>query len=226
MRRVFRAVCILAVLATISGTAATSSAQKSGTPKSQVPLTPAQTEGPFYPDKLPFDTDNDLVIVNDAKTPAKGAITHLSGKVLGAKGQPMAGALVEIWQVDGGGVYLHSKSHDRSKYDKNFQGYGRCITGPGGEYHFRTLKPVPYTFRTPHIHFMVKKDGKKLLTTQLYVKGEPLNQKDTLFKSLKDPKVRNSVQADFVPLKGSKSAELTARFDLVVGLTPDVIDDD
>src|SRR5882724_9288820 len=72
--------------------------------------TPRQTEGPFYPDKLPLDTDNDLLIINDGITTAVGEITHLSGKILDSRGDPLRNALVEIWQVDGHGVYLHSRS--------------------------------------------------------------------------------------------------------------------
>ena len=96
--------------------------------------TPAQTEGPFYPDKLPLDTDNDLLIVNDAITPAVGKITHLSGRVLDLKGNPVRNALVEIWQVDGKGVYLHSGSDKGKERDANFQGFGRFLTGSSGEY--------------------------------------------------------------------------------------------
>src|SRR5437588_2367429 len=83
--------------------------------------TPAQTEGPFYPDRLPLDTDNDLLIVNDSITPAVGEVTYLSGKVLDAKGNPVRNALVEIWQVDGKGIYLHSACPGVEKRDKNFQ---------------------------------------------------------------------------------------------------------
>jgi len=183
-------------------------------------------EGPFYPDKLPPDTDNDLVLVGNSMTPAKGAITHLSGAILGVNGKPVTTALVEIWQVDHNGVYLHSKSDNRANYDKNFQGFGRCITNLKGEYYFRTIKPVPYPGRTPHIHFIVIKDGKRVLTTQMYVKGEPRNQKDSILNALRDPKVRESIIVDFAPLKSSKSGELIARFDISVGLTPVVIDDD
>ena len=188
--------------------------------KKGVTQTPAQMEGPFFPDKLPADTDNDLVIVNNSRTPAKGAVTHLSGKVLGANGKPVANAVVEIWQVDSNGIYIHSESHNRANYDKNFQGFGRCNTGLNGEYYFRTIKPVPYPGRTPHIHFIVKKDGKRLLTTQMYVKGEPQNEKDFILNSIKDKKVRDSLIVDFTPLKGSKSGELEAHFNIVVGLTP------
>ena len=76
-------------------------------------LTPRQTEGPFYPDRLPLDTDNDLIIVNDGITPAVGEITHLTGKLLDANGNPLRNAVVEIWQVDGNGVYLHTPSAQR-----------------------------------------------------------------------------------------------------------------
>src|SRR5438270_2964600 len=71
----------------------------------QLILTPRQTEGPFYPDHLPLDTDNDLIIVNDALTPAVGQITHLSGRVVDGRGDPIRNALVEIWQTDNNGVY-------------------------------------------------------------------------------------------------------------------------
>src|SRR5437868_11091578 len=118
----------------------------------ELTLTPRQTEGPFYPDKLPLDTDNDLLIVNDSITPAVGKITHLTGRILDAKGNPLRNALVEIWQVDNNGVYLHSRDTHATR-DKNFQGFGRFLTGSTGEYYFRTVKPVPYPGRTPHIHF-------------------------------------------------------------------------
>src|SRR6266542_164656 len=99
--------------------------------------TPKQTEGPFYPDHLPLDTDNDLIIVNDNITPAVGEITHLNGRILDARGQPIRNALVEIWQVDNHGVYLHSKDTHAAR-EKNFQGFGRFLTGSSGEYYFRT----------------------------------------------------------------------------------------
>src|SRR5713226_2633103 len=70
--------------------------------------TPRLTEGPFFPDKLPLDTDNDLLIVNNSITPAVGEITHLTGRVLGGSGEPIRDAVVEIWQVDNRGVYLHT----------------------------------------------------------------------------------------------------------------------
>jgi len=178
--------------------------------------TPRQTEGPFYPDKLPLDTDNDLLIVNDAITPAVGTVTHLTGKVLDAKGNPVRNALVEIWQCDNKGVYLHSADSGRRATDKNFQGFGRFLTSSTGEYYFRTIKPVPYPGRTPHIHFKIKRGGKELLTTQCYIKGEPRNARDGIFRSLRDPKARDAVLVAFNPIKESKIGELAAKFDIVL----------
>ena len=182
--------------------------------------TPAQTEGPFYPDKLPLDTDNDLIIVNNSVTPAVGKISHLSGRILDAKGNPVKNALVEIWQCDNNGAYLHSQSSNRKKYDKNFQGFGRFLTGSKGEYYFRTIKPVPYHPRTPHIHFKIKKGDKELLTTQMYVKGEKQNEKDGIYRSIKDAKARESITIAFEPVKDSRIGELSANFDVVLGVTP------
>lgn len=181
--------------------------------------TPRQTEGPFYPDKLPLDTDNDLLVINEALTPAVGEITYVSGRILDAKGEPLRNAVVEIWQCDQQGAYLHSRTDNREKRDKNFQGFGRFVTGSTGEYLFRTIKPVPYPGRSPHIHYKVKRAGKELLTTQLYVKGHPGNEKDGIWSRLKD-KQRESVTVDFAPLKGAKAGELAAKFDLVLGVTP------
>jgi protocatechuate 3,4-dioxygenase beta subunit len=183
--------------------------------------TPPQTEGPFYPDKLPLDTDNDLIIVNDNLTPAVGQITHLSGRILDARGNPVKNALVEIWQVDGKGVYLHSGDSGRRKRDANFQGFGRFLTGSSGEYYFRTVKPVAYPGRTPHIHYKIKRGGKELLTTQCYVKGDPGNERDFIFRSIRDAKARASVLVAFNPVKGSRIGELTAKFDVVLGVTPE-----
>ncbi len=185
--------------------------------------TPRQTEGPFYPNKLPLDTDNDLLIINDAITPAVGDITHLSGRILDAKGNPIRNALVEIWQCDSKGVYLHTASSGTSRNrDTNFQGFGRFLTASSGDYYFRTIKPVVYPGRTPHIHFKIKRGGKELLTTQCYVKGEALNQKDGIYQSIRDAKQRESVTIDFFRLKDSKIGEFAAKFDIVLGITPEV----
>ena len=83
------------------------------TKTAELPLTAPFTEGPFYPDKLPLDTDNDLLILNDATTPAVGEVTHLTGRVTNANGEPVRNATVEIWQCDANGAYIHSRSGNR-----------------------------------------------------------------------------------------------------------------
>jgi protocatechuate 3,4-dioxygenase beta subunit len=181
--------------------------------------TPRQTEGPFYPDQLPLDTDNDLLIINDAITPAVGEITYLSGRVLEANSEPVRSALVEIWQVDSKGAYLHSKSANRANRDTHFQGFGRFLTGSTGEYLFRTVKPVPYPGRTAHIHFAVKLRGRDKFTTQCYVRGEPRNETDGILNGIRDPRARASVIVPFVPVKGLQAGELGARFDIILGST-------
>jgi protocatechuate 3,4-dioxygenase, beta subunit len=183
--------------------------------------TPKQTEGPFYPDKLPLDTDNDLLIINDASTPAIGEVTHLTGRILDAKGDPVRNALVEIWQVDGNGAYIHSKDSQKDKHDKNFQGFGRFLTGSTGDYYFRTIKPVKYPGRCPHIHYKILKGNKELLVTQCYIKGEQSNDRDGVYRGIRDPKARDSVTIDFQPIKDSKVGELAARFEIVLGFTPE-----
>jgi len=189
----------------------------------QLALTPKQTEGPFYPDKLPLDTDNDLLIINDKTTAAIGEVAYLSGRILDAKGDPIKNATIEIWQCDQNGVYLHTRDSDRKqdKQDKNFQGFGRFMTSSSGEYLFRTIKPVSYPGRTPHIHVKVKHKGKELLTTQCYVKGHAGNDRDGILRSIRDEKQRENIIIDFAPIKDAKAGELAAKFDVVIGFTPE-----
>ena len=179
--------------------------------------TPRVTEGPFYPPRLPLDTDNDLIVINKSLTPAVGEITHLTGRVLGLSGEPINNALVEIWQCDARGVYI---AEGRNRGDVNFQGFGRFTTGTKGEYRFRTIKPVPYSGRTPHIHVKVKKGDRELLTTQLFISGHPQNERDGVLRGIRDRFDRELVLVDFKPIKDSKVGELSARFDIVIGRTP------
>ena len=183
--------------------------------------TPQATEGPFYPDHLPLDTDNDLLVINSGTTSAIGTVAYVTGRVLDAKGNPLRNATVEIWQCDNNGAYLHSGTGNKEKQDKNFQGFGRFLTGATGEYLFRTIRPVPYPGRTPHIHFKIKHGGKDLLTTQLYIKGHEGNEKDGIWKNIRDAKQRENCTVDFAPLAGAKAGELGAKFEIVLGVTPE-----
>ena len=180
------------------------------------------TEGPFYPDKLPLDTDNDLIVINDSITPGVGEITHLTGRVLTKSGQAVRNAFVEIWQVDQTGSYVHTGGRQPSGFDRNFQGYGRFLSDSKGQYYFRTIKPIDYTligiFRTAHIHVAVSQNGRRVFTSQLMVNGHPANARDGIIRNL-DARARKTLLVDFTPVPGSKLGELTANFDIVLGAT-------
>lgn len=170
--------------------------------------TPRQTEGPFYPVELPKDSDFDL-LRNGTLQYTRGQPTWVDGQVLDAQGKPVAGAQVEIWQCDEAGNYHHPG--DRGHADPAFQGFGRVTVGADGRYRFRTIRPVPYTGRTPHIHVKVKLDRRELLTTQLYVQGEPGNERDGIWRRLSEED-RAAVTVAFRP--GNNG--LQAHFPIVV----------
>lgn len=180
--------------------------------------TPAQPQGPFYPDPLPSEQDADLLGIAGADR-ALGEPVRLGGRVLDLNGRPLAGARVEIWQVDAHGIYLHPAEGPRLAHrDGGFQGYGHTLTDGQGAYAFRTIKPVPYPGRTAHIHFRVSHRREHLLTTQLYVEGEPLNAQDFLVKRITDARQRENV---IVPFATSPAGgELQASFEIVIGHTP------
>jgi protocatechuate 3,4-dioxygenase beta subunit len=143
--------------------------------------TPAQTEGPFYPVVYPDDSDFDL-LRNGALNYPEGEVAWLAGTVRDLAGRPLAGAQVEIWQCDHGGRYHHPGDGDLA--DRRFQGFGRCPVAADGSYRFRTMRPVAYSGRTPHIHLKVKLGRRELLTTQVYVADDPGNARDFLWRRL------------------------------------------
>jgi protocatechuate 3,4-dioxygenase, beta subunit len=143
--------------------------------------TPSQTEGPYYPVSEPPDADFDL-LKNGPRTYSKGRAAWVEGVVMDTLGKPLNGGQVEIWQCDEDGHYDHPR--DGSRIDPGFQGFGRVALTAAGEFRFRTIKPSPYVGRTPHIHVKIKLAGRELLTTQLYVEGEPGNERDGIWARL------------------------------------------
>lgn len=172
--------------------------------------TPAQTEGPFYPLVLPQDSDHDL-LRNGRLVYPEGQGAWVEGSVSDLTGRPVAGAQVEIWQCDHAGHYHHPGDGDRA--DQRFQGFGRVTVGANGRYRFRTLRPVAYAGRTPHIHVKVKLGQRELLTTQLYVADDPGNARDFLWRRLGDAD-RSALTVQFAP--GSDG--LQASFPIVVSV--------
>src|SRR5262245_32161743 len=116
--------------------------------------TPRMTEGPFYPTSFPADSDADLTRVAGQARAAEGVVLDVAGRVLDRSGKPRAGARLEIWQCDAFGQY-HHVGEPAGSGDPGFQGFGAMATDAEGRYAFRTIKPVPYPGRTPHIHFAV-----------------------------------------------------------------------
>jgi protocatechuate 3,4-dioxygenase beta subunit len=181
-------------------------------------LTPSQVLGPYYPNRMPLDQDNDLLVLGDSLTPAVGAISWISGRILDRNGQPVRGALVEIWQADNNGAYIHTSSPIANR-DPGFQGYGRFLTASNGEYLFRTVKPGLYPGRTRHVHFAVTAPGAARFITQLYVEGESLNTNDGELGRV-TPALRSLLVVPWSPVAGSRTGDLAARFDIVLGYTP------
>ena len=170
--------------------------------------TPSQTEGPYYPVRFPADTDADLLRTGTALY-GKGQAAWVTGTVTDTRGTPLAGGVIEIWQCDQDGHYHHPGDGDRA--DPAFQGFGQVTLGRDGRYRFRTLRPAPYSGRTPHIHVKVRLDGETLLTTQFYVQGDPGNARDFLWRRL-DAQAQAALTRPFV----NGSDGLTADYPVIV----------
>ena len=211
----------------VAGSAATSEAQAAKS------VTPAQTEGPFYP-----DMDNDLTRVQGSKKKPAGKFIYVHGRVFDKEGKPVERAVVEIWQTDNNGIYNHAGDTRQADRDVNFQFFGRCVTDKKGHYNFKTIKPAAYGVREnwqrpPHIHYKVYRRRFEDLTTQLYFAGDPLNAKDGIYNNVPD-KDRPSVTVDFKPApqigsdlaksiadgvgqkKGLEKDTIVGRFDIVL----------
>ncbi len=180
------------------------------------PATPAQMQGPFYPLVLPPDQDNDLTQVRGRSGRAKGVITDIGGVVIDLRGQAVADVAIEIWQVNGYGRYHHPDDDSDLPVDPYFQGFGRTVTARDGSYRFRTIRPLPYPGRAPHIHFALKGRGFGPFHTQMYLAGAPENATDFLLTRVRDARERDLL---IVALEGPTdgTAPMTGRFDIVLG---------
>jgi protocatechuate 3,4-dioxygenase beta subunit len=177
--------------------------------------TPWQGEGPFYPDRIPEDTDNDLVKNGHSTIEAGGKILNLMGSLVNRDYKPIKGMTAEIWQTDMNGVYLHKGSFGSKMRDDHFQGFGRSITDQNGHFSFRTIIPVEYPGRTPHIHLKFWDEKVNVLTTQLYLHGHSQNKVDFLFNkmTLAEQKM-NSMK--LLPAQTNDSTEFSSSVRLVV----------
>ncbi len=173
-------------------------------------VTPAQTPGPFFPDRLPGDSDFDLVQINGGQA-AAGEVIEIQGRVLGADGRALPGAVVELWQANAYGRYAHSRDTSAAPLDPNFQGYGVVRSDAAGNYRFRTIKPGLYTGRTRHLHFYVAGPGFEKTPMQMYFEGDATdNTRDFLYASLGSDARKRAVTVGFSAGVGT--------FDIVMGV--------
>jgi len=189
---------------------------------------PSQTLGPFYPrdaSERPAEFDADLLRVEGDRVLTKGVPIFLTGRLLDLRGQPLKNALVEIWQCDANAVYHHPAGGAVGERDPNFQGYGVARSDAAGSFHFRTIKPIAYPGRTPHIHVRVEAPGISAFATQLYLADDPANRRDFLYSRM-SAEERAALTLKLEPRSSVTSAathelaratQLTARTELIVG---------
>ena len=155
-------------------------------------LTPPEMEGPFFPTNTNVERDADLTWLANRSQRAAGQVMELSGRVLDAKGRPVPGARIELWQANAAGRYAHpGDAANPAPIDPNFQGYALLTGGADGGFRVTTIKPAGYNVpqigvRTPHLHWKVEA-GPRRLSTQSYFPDEPQNDTDPLMRAMGDP---------------------------------------
>lgn len=181
--------------------------------------TPAQTAGPFYPIEKPLDQDADLTLIRGRKQRAAGQVVHVMGRVLDARGEPVSGARLEIWQANAQGRYTHPRDRNTQPLDPDFEGFASLETDGEGRYRFKTIKPGGYpagvgATRPPHIHFDVKGRVNRLVT-QMYFPGEPLDDDGVFMATSRE--LRELLIADVVaPTPDLEPDSWLARWDIVL----------
>ncbi len=185
------------------------------------PFTPNQVMGPFYPVEKPLDQDADLTVIAGRDGTAEGQVVHVMGRVLNGRGEPVAGARVEIWQANAHGRYTHAYDTNPAPLDPNFEGYAVLATDAEGRYRFKTVKPGAYPVaedwsRPPHIHFDVSGRVGRMVS-QMYFEDEPLNEVDQLLINTPQPEL---LIARYQPLEaagaGAGPDDLVAAWDITL----------
>ncbi len=181
--------------------------------------TPKFTEGPFYPGPkdLPLDQDNDLTTITGKSGVAAGILLDITGHVMDEQDRPMKNTLVEIWQCNAYGRYHHRDDDNKAPLDPSFQGFGKTVTDDEGRYRFRTIRPVAYPGRVPHIHFKVKSRDFGELTSQIFIEGEAGNDRDFVLRSIRNEAERKRAMMTLKPAAPESGVKLMGEFDIVVG---------
>ena len=193
--------------------------------KFSIPDSISEVSGPIFNKKIIGKLDNDLTLnfsKNNESPIGHKIIVH--GTLLDQYLKPIEGALIEIWQANAAGKYLHMNDKNIAPIDPNFAGCGRYITSSNGTYEFVTIQPGPYPYpnrgiewRPMHIHFSVfgKSFGQRLIT-QMYFEGDPLIKLCPMVNSIPDTKARTSLIGSLDTTKSNTHQLLFYKFDIIL----------
>ena len=180
------------------------------------------TDGPVYPPRAwrerwdDWDADLSRVQRDGRVLTARGELLGLELRVVDSGGRPVDGATIEIWQCDVMAAYRHPRvATDAGSFDEGFQGFGAGRSSADGALRFRTIRPVPYPGRTPHIHVKLRHASFGELTSQLFVAGDPGNARDFLWRSLSEDD-RSGLAMNLQPAAAESGQRWMARHALVV----------
>ena len=171
--------------------------------------------GPFYPLTFPSDVDFDLTVIAGKEGRALGQLLYVAGRVLNTRGEPVANAVIEVWQANAAGRYAHPGDDSKAPLDPNFQGYAKIRTDADGRYRLKTIKPAPYDNRTAHIHFDVKGKNSRVVT-QMYFEGEKRNETDPLLKRRSAESKKTLISRYDAPSGQQERDALVAMWDIVL----------
>jgi protocatechuate 3,4-dioxygenase beta subunit len=188
-----------------------------------LPDTLSERTGPVFGEDTIDPLDADLTRQHSGEP--LGERIFVSGRVLDRDGRPVRDALVEVWQANAAGRYVHENDRHPAPLDPNFTGAGRCLTDADGGYRFTTIKPGAYpwknhpnAWRPAHIHFsLFGRAFTQRLVTQMYFPGDPLFDSDPIFQSVRDPEARARMICSFDWKTTDPEWALGYRFDIVLG---------
>jgi protocatechuate 3,4-dioxygenase, beta subunit len=181
-----------------------------------------ELHGPVFGHTDVAALDSDLTRQHQGEP--QGERITVSGRLLDRNGRPVAGQLVEIWQANASGRYVHRRDQHPAPLDPHFTGTGRALTGPDGSYHFTTIRPGAYPWRNhdnawrpAHIHFSVFGTAfAQRLVTQMYFPGDPLFPYDPILQSVTDDAARQRLVAAYDHALSRPEWSLGYRWDIVL----------
>ena len=189
-------------------------------------MTPPQTEGPFYPDQEQSELDADLTLINDQSIRAQGEQVIVQVQITDANGNAIPQAMIDVWQACASGRYKHTEDTSTAALDPNFQYWARLYSNEKGFLQFRTIVPGSYPAsgdwdRPPHIHFQISIQEEEILTTQMYFKGNPLNDIDRILNKTKAQYGEEAARSLVVDFSQRNNEGLgVGTFNIALGRTP------